>query len=46
MGSQEKKLSILEKGLPKGGAAIPNIKKYYNAAMLTACTDLVEHGRK
>lgn len=33
------KLSTLEKGLPKGGASIPNINRYYNATMLTAYMD-------
>lgn len=30
-------LAIVEKRLQDGGVAIPNIRKYYDAAMLTAC---------
>lgn len=30
---------MVEKRLQDGGVAVPNIKKYYSAALLTACVD-------
>lgn len=33
------KLAITEKALRNGGVAIPNIKKYYNAACLSMCVN-------